>query len=97
MTGKERAMLKSIAQNLKATFQIGKEGISAEFINQIDDYLEKNEIVKIRVLNNSSEDVKEAQSFLMEELNCEFVQQIGSIFVIYRESLKRPSLLQDEK
>ena len=97
MTGKERAKLKSIAQNLKATFQIGKEGISAELINQIDDYLEKNEIVKIRVLNNSSEDVKEAQAFLMEELNCEFVQQIGSIFVIYRESLKRPRLLQDEK
>lgn len=97
MTGKERAKLKSIAQNLKATFKIGKEGISAEFINQIDDYLEKNEIVKIRVLNNSSEDVKEAQAFLMEELNCEFVQQIGSIFVIYRESLKRPRLLQDEK
>lgn len=97
MTGKERAKLKSIAQNLKATFQIGKEGISTEFINQIDDYLEKNEIVKIRVLNNSSEDVKEAQAFLMEELNCEFVQQIGSIFVIYRESLKRPRLLQDEK
>lgn len=97
MTGKERAKLKSIAQNLKATFQIGKEGISDEFINQIDDYLEKNEIVKIRVLNNSSEDVKEAQAFLMEELNCEFVQQIGSIFVIYRESLKRPRLLQDEK
>lgn len=97
MTGKERAKLKSIAQNLKDTFQIGKEGISTEFINQIDDYLEKNEIVKIRVLNNSSEDVKEAQAFLMEELNCEFVQQIGSIFVIYRESLKRPRLLQDEK
>lgn len=96
MTGKERAKLKSIAQNLKATFQIGKDGISAEFINQIDDYLEKNEIVKIRVLNNSAEDAKGAQAFLMEELNCEFVQQIGSIFVIYRESMKRPRLLYDE-
>ena len=29
MTGKERAKLKSIAQNLKSTFQIGKDGISA--------------------------------------------------------------------
>lgn len=88
LRGRERAKLKSIANGLKPVFQIGKGGINNEFITQIDDYLEKNEIVKIKILNNSDELPDESANFLMEELNAEFVQSIGSTFTIYRASKK---------
>ena len=37
LNGKKRAYLRSLANGMKPTTQIGKEGISAEFLEQLDD------------------------------------------------------------
>lgn len=86
LTGKQRSYLKSIANNLDPLFQLGKNGLSENFINQVDEALENREIIKINVLKNCFEDPKEVAEILVEELNAEFVQSIGRKIVIYRES-----------
>ena len=53
LTPKEKAYLKSIAQKEKATFQIGKEGLSENLLNDVLNYLNKHEIIKISILQNS--------------------------------------------
>ena len=86
LTGKQRSYLKSIANNLDPLFQMGKNGLTENFIKQVDEALELREIVKINVLKNCFEDPKDIANELVEELNAEFVQSIGRKIVIYRES-----------
>jgi len=93
LTGKQRSFLKSIANTMDPIFQIGKNGITDNFIKQVDDALEKREIIKIKVLNNSLLDAKEVASILAEKTNAEFVQSIGNKFVLYRESKKNKKII----
>ncbi len=86
ITGKQRSYLKSLANNLDPIFQLGKNGLTENFIKQVDDALRTRELVKINVLKNSIEDPTEIANILIKELNAEFVQSIGRKFVIYRES-----------
>ena len=92
LTGKQRSFLKGLANNIEPIFQLGKNGLSENFIRQVDDALEARELVKINVLKNSIEDTTEVASRLSEELNAEFVQSIGRRFVIYRESIENKKI-----
>ena len=86
LTGKQKRYLRSLAHNTDPTFQIGKGGINENMINQIDETLEKRELIKIRVLQNNFDDKNELATTLSEATNSEIVQVIGSMIVLYRES-----------
>lgn len=86
LTGKQRSYLKSIAHTMDPIFQVGKNGITENFVIQIDEALEARELIKVKVLNNSFLSAKDVAIDLIEELDAEFVQSIGNKFVIYRES-----------
>lgn len=86
LTGKQRSYLKSLAHKMDPIFQVGKNGITENFIVQVDEALEARELIKINVLNNSLLEAKEVAIELVEELDAEFVQSIGNKLVIYRES-----------
>lgn len=86
ITTKQRAALRSLANDLPSLYQMGKNGISDEFLAQIEEALEANELIKITVLKNSFYTTKEAMSELCERLGCEAVSAVGSKVVIYRRS-----------
>ncbi len=86
ITTKQRANLRSLANDLPALYQIGKNGISDEFLAQMEEALEANELIKITVLKNSFYTAKEAMVELCESLGCEAVSAVGSKVVIYRRS-----------
>lgn len=86
LTSKQRSHLKGLANTIDPIFQLGKGGISENFIKQIDDALETREIVKVNVLKNSILDPTEVANEIADKLKAEYVQSIGRKFVIYRES-----------
>ena len=90
LTSKQRAYLKSISNKLNPVFQIGKSGVSAAQISQIDDYLRVHEIIKIRVLDNSLFSAKEASAEIADAISAEVVQVIGSIGILYKKNDKEP-------
>lgn len=92
LTSKQRAYLKSISNKLDPVFQIGKSGISAAQISQIDDYLRVHEIMKIRVLDNSLYSAKEAAAEIAQMIEADVVQVIGSIGILYKENKKEPKI-----
>ena len=86
MTSKERAALRSKANPLEAIFQIGKGGINDNLIAQIDDVLQVRDLIKVRVLlETSPEDPRALAHKLAKATNSEVVQVIGGIIVLYRE------------
>ncbi len=98
LTPKEKAFLKSLAQKEKATFQIGKEGLSDNLLTDVLNYLNKHELIKISILQNSMVDKDEAIEFFTNN-NIEFVQFIGRVLVLYKHSdnAKNPIILPKKK
>ncbi|MCT4606361.1 MAG: ribosome assembly RNA-binding protein YhbY [Marinisporobacter sp.] len=92
LTGKQRSYLKGLANGMKPIAQIGKSGITENFIKQMDDALEAREIVKVNVLENSLLNTKETANKVAKRTKGYFVQAIGNKFVIYRPSTKNPEI-----
>ena len=66
LTSKQRAYLRSLASNEQPIMQIGKGGISENLIKTVSDALEARELIKLSVLENSSESVRDAAEVLAE-------------------------------
>lgn len=95
MTGKQRAALRARANSEDALFQIGKGGLSDALIRQTDDALTARELIKLRVLLESTPiSVRDAADTLAAALGAEVVQVIGGVIVLYRLN---PELHRDEK
>lgn len=92
LTSKQRSYLRGIANSYDAIFQIGKGGITDNFIEQIKEALEARELIKISVLDNSDLSAKEACDLTVEKTRADGVQVIGNRFVIYKRSRENPRI-----
>ena len=92
LTSKQKSYLRSLAQTEPALFQIGKEGLSDNLIQTVDDALRTHELVKIKLLKTVSDDVDEIIFDLAMNTKSEVVQKIGRVFVLYRKA-KEPTII----
>ena len=88
MTSKERSKLISLAMNISATVQIGKNGLTDSVIEQINTSLEDHELVKIGVLKTADITAKGMIAEVASLVGAEPVQAIGNKIVLYRRSNK---------
>ena len=88
MTSKQRSKLISLAMNISATVQIGKNGLTESVFDQISTSLEDHELVKIGVLKTADVTAKTVIGEVAAALNAEPVQAIGNKIVLYRYSHK---------
>lgn len=86
LTSRQRARLRSMANDLETIFQIGKGGINDNMTEQIANALEARELIKLRVLETCPLSSREAADEIAESVKADVVQVIGSRFVLYRES-----------
>lgn len=84
LSGKQKRYLRGLASCEKAIFQIGKDALSDNLIEQVDHALEARELVKISVLKNSPADIEETAFDLARLTHSELVQIIGRTIVLYR-------------
>lgn len=94
LTSKQRAYLRSLAVNEDTILMVGKSGMSPEVIKQADDALEKRELIKGRVLVETSPlSPREAAEDIACQTGSDVVQVIGSKFVLYRKKKKDPKIV----
>ena len=94
LTSKQRAYLRSLAVNEDTILMMGKSGMSPELIKQADDALEKRELIKGRVLVETSPlSPREAAEDIARQTGSDVVQVIGSKFVLYRKKKKDPKIV----
>ncbi|EKB53758.1 ribosome assembly RNA-binding protein YhbY [Falseniella ignava] len=84
MNKKQLKFLRSESHQIKPLFQLGKNGLTEEFIHQIDLALEKRELIKFHILQNSDEELKDVTSEIANQLGAEIIQVIGSTAILYR-------------
>ncbi|NLM39093.1 MAG: ribosome assembly RNA-binding protein YhbY [Firmicutes bacterium] len=93
MNSKQRAYLRSLGNELEPIFQIGKGGLSDELLDQLDAALEARELIKVRVLKNCLDDEGDIADEISEALDCDVVQRIGRVILLYRPSIEDPRIV----
>ena len=86
ITSKQRAELRSKANELETTLLVGKEGVTDALIEELGRQLEARELVKGKVLETALLTAREASDQLCEALHAEGIQCVGNKFVVWRRS-----------
>ena len=86
LTSKQRAQLRSLASNMDVIMQVGKSGVTEAMAKTVSDALEARELIKMRVLENSGEEVRDVAEQLAAATDAEVVAVIGKCLILYRES-----------
>ena len=95
LTTKQICYLRSLAQKIKPVFQVGKDGVNDNMRQDILNYLNKNELMKVSILQNAPCTLSEAAEEF-EELDITIVQKIGRTVVLYKfsENAKNPIIFE---
>ena len=88
ITGKQVRQLRSMANNLKPTVIVGKEGVTANILKQVNEGLEAHELIKVSVLCETGSQAAEAGREIADQAEAELVQVIGKRVVLYRETTR---------
>ena len=89
LTPKERAFLRSRANDMPDLVMIGKDGIDDQLIHALSNNLTAHEIVKIKVQKSSEFEPKELANELAKTTESEVIGVVGSKIILYRYSTKK--------
>ena len=101
LTGKQRSILRLMGNDLDPILTVGKNGITDNLIEQLDQALSARELIKGRVLPHGAFDVTEVATELAAKTEAELVQIIGRNMLFYRAprpgTASKLNWLQEEK
>lgn len=86
LTGKQKRYLRGLGHDLKPVVLIGKSEITDTLLQETDAALERHELIKIKLLEHSATDRREAAAELAVNLQAEVAQILGRTFLLYRPS-----------
>lgn len=93
LSAAQNRFLRGQAHGLKALMQVGGKGITPSLLAELDQVLERHELVKVKV---AAED-REARDAMIAELAAQagaaLVQRIGHTATLYRPAREKPSIV----
>ncbi|WP_371368612.1 RNA-binding protein [Sporomusa rhizae] len=92
LTGKQKRFLRAMGSTLDPVVQIGKSGVIDTVIESAEQVLVARELIKVRVLQNSPEEPKEAIASLARATEAELVQVIGRNGLLYKRNEEKPKI-----
>ena len=84
LSGKQRRHLRSLANRLKATVQVGREGLSAGLLGSLEAEFAHRELVKVSVNPNAETPARDLAADLAKAAHATWVQTLGRTIVLYR-------------
>jgi RNA-binding protein len=85
-----RKALRAAGHHLSPVVQVGKEGVSAAVLAQLDEQLAVHELVKVRIGTESPEDRFEAAERLGAAAGAQIAQILGRTVLVYRRHPEKP-------
>ncbi|ATO46162.1 hypothetical protein C5L30_000180 [Companilactobacillus farciminis] len=87
--GKKNRYLRSQAATMKPVIQVGRDGITENLLKQLDILIEKNELIKVSLLQNTMVEPQDLIDALSEfDADIVHIQTIGSKMVFYKKASK---------
>lgn len=85
LTGKQKNLLRTLANQKPVMFQIGASGLSDNIITNIFDNLRRHEVGRISVLNNCPQEISEIIKIL-ESYGIYIIAKTGKVLLMYKEN-----------
>ena len=85
ITNPQRSFLRKLANPLKPTVMLGKQGLTEQIIGKISRELDAHELIKVRLLEFKDEKKALAQT-MVEQTEAALVGVIGNVITLYRPS-----------
>ena len=96
LSSKERAFLKKLAHGIDPVVRIGKDGIAENVIKSIADAVKKRELIKVKILQNSQEEIgRELGTELASKTKSVFVDSIGKIMIFFKADNKNGKITKE--
>lgn len=89
LRGKQKRFLRAHANHLQPIFAVGKEGLTANWLAQLDGALDRRELIKVNILQNSDVTTDEVKEFIESNTNIQVVQTIGRVLVLFKVSANK--------
>ncbi|MEE7545734.1 ribosome assembly RNA-binding protein YhbY [Xanthomonas sp. Kuri4-1] len=93
LTSAQNRFLRGQAHDLKALLQIGGKGVTPAFLAELEEVLERHELIKVKV---AAED-RDARDAIIAELadrsGSALVQRIGHVAIFYRPSKEKRQIV----
>ena len=96
LSPKRRSELRAEAHKLSPVVIIGDKGLTDEVIAEVDRSLRAHELIKVRAATDERDARAAWIEAICERLQAHAVQQIGKVFVIYRENPKEEKKARKE-
>lgn len=92
LNGKQKRFLRALGSELDPVVQIGKGGVVDAVVESAKEALAARELIKVRVLQNCSEEPKDAIAKLSKAARSELVQVIGRNGLLYKKNYEKPKI-----
>lgn len=86
LRGKQKRYLRAQANHLSPIFSIGKNGLTQAWLAQLDGALDRRELIKVSLQQNTDVTVDEAAQFIEDNTEIQVVQKIGRILLLFKQS-----------
>jgi RNA-binding protein len=83
--------VRHVLKEEKPTIHVGKEGFTPQSAKEIDKQLEKNRMVKVKILRSALQDetAKAIATKAAEQAGASLVEIRGHVFILYRKRKKQ--------
>lgn len=89
LRGKQERFLRAQANHLQPIFAVGKEGLTKQWLAQLDGALDRRELIKVNILQNADVTTAELKDFIEQHTDIQVVQSIGRVLVLFKVSANK--------
>ena len=89
LRGKQKRFLRAQANHLQPIFAVGKEGLTKQWLAQLDGALDRRELIKVNILQNADVTTAELKDFIEQNTDIQVVQSIGRVLVLFKVSANK--------
>ena len=86
LTGKQNRYLRGLGHHLQPVVMIGRDDISKNVIQSVEEALEMHELIKIKLQEGCSLDRQEVADSLAQHCNAAIAQLLGKTILLFRPS-----------
>ena len=89
LRGKQKRFLRAQANHLQPIFAVGKEGLTRQWLAQLDGALDRRDLIKVNILQNADVTTVELKDFIEQHTDIQVVQSIGRVLVLFKVSANK--------
>ncbi|WP_115048762.1 ribosome assembly RNA-binding protein YhbY [Xanthomonas arboricola] len=93
LTSAQNRFLRGQAHDLKALLQTGGKGVTPAFLAELEDVLERHELIKVKVISEDREARDAMIAELTQQTGSALVQRIGHVAILYRPSKEKRQIV----